>query len=566
MNVEQKARKIVKEKIPHFGWLVTFSFVVSVLLKFSTLIPGWLMRQIVDVYIPQGQIKNCITYIFLFACIPLCIAIANAFYKFVIIVVGRNMSKKLSVLGFEKQVYQSITYFNKHKSAELAAYCRSESTKYILFWVMDIPQLVSSVLAGILIFVYVSYINIYWGLTLLLYVPLLLFPNKIFSDKIEKNARKIRKNNSVVNQIITDTFKAIKNVKIFSLEKIMVEKVSCITGETATIFAKTAAIENLYGTWTTSFLDNLFSGVLFAAGAIFVIRGDFTIGTLIVLMNYMPMIFLAIKDIAHTKMNFKKQMGEYDEFFEMLVVEDERQTDPERLFDFSKEIVFDNVSFAYESARGNVLNHVCFSIQKGQWLGIMGKSGAGKSTVFDLILKLYDGYDGDIKIDDADIKDISSFDLRRKITCVSQDVFLFPGTIRENLLLVAPNATDDELKAVIKEVGLEQFIKNLPQGIDTDIGEDGILISGGEKQRLSLAQGLLRNCEILLLDEVTSSVDAQSEASICETINDLRNKFNLTIISISHRLSFFEHTDAILQIDNGRVVNTVTFKELVERE
>lgn len=156
--------------------------------------------------------------------------------------------------------------------------------------------------------------------------------------------------------------------------------------------------------------------------------------------------------------------------------------------------------------------------------------------------------------------------MRRKITCVSQDVFLFPGTIRENLLLVAPNASDDELKAVLKEVELEQFIKNLPQGIDTDIGEDGILISGGEKQRLSLAQGLLRNCEILLLDEVTSSVDAQSEASICETINGLRNKFDLTIVSISHRLSFFEHTDAILQIDKGKLVRTVKYTELIERK
>ena len=224
MNNEKKIRHIINQEIPAFKLLVVFSFILSMIIKVTGLIPGLLMQKIVDVWIPEGNVKKCILYIILFVLIPTLLTVGNAIYQYVVIVNGRNMSKKLSTRRYEKQVYQPLSYFDQNKSAELASYCRSESTKYILFWLMDIPQMISNVVCGLIILSYISINNIFFGMAILLYIPLLLLPNKFFAKIIEKLSEKIIKNNSIVHQIIGDTFKAIKHVKSFVLEKIMIKK------------------------------------------------------------------------------------------------------------------------------------------------------------------------------------------------------------------------------------------------------------------------------------------------------------------------------------------------------
>ena len=398
---------------------------------------------------------------------------------------------------------------------------------------------------------------------MILYIPILLLPNKFFSKKIEEFSKKIIKNNSIVNQIISDTFRAIKNVKSLSLEKVMVNRVYEVTSDTAETFAKCAATENLYGTWTNSFVDNLFTGLLFTLGAIGVINEKLSLGVLIIILNYLPVFWNSVKSISSAKLNYRKYLGEYDKFFDMLIMDDERQQDTGTLpFVYQDKLVFNNVSFSYTQERGLVLQNINFEISRGEWIGIMGHSGAGKSTVFDLLLKYYHSYSGEISVDGIDINKINTYELRKNITLVSQNLFLFPGTLKENLLLANPNASDQQINEVLSKVELSKFINKLPQGLDTNVGEDGLLISGGEKQRICLAQGLLRDSQVLLLDEVTANIDSYSEGEIRDTIQKLRLENHLTIISISHKADFLEKTNRILIFKNGSVEKVTTYADL----
>ena len=356
---------------------------------------------------------------------------------------------------------------------------------------------------------------------------------------------------------MTDTFKAIKLVKSMSLEEQQVSKLDRINKKTVKLWGKIATLDNLNGSWTNVFVETLFTGVIFAVAAILIINGYFSLGQLILLLSYIPKVFAVIKQSINTNFNFKKDLARYDKFFSILTMDDEKENDTgDSNLKFENEIVFNDVKFSYNDERGAILKGVNLKVKKGTWVGLVGESGAGKTTVFDLLLKLYEGYSGSIKIDDSEIKDISTSVLRQNITIVSQDMFLFPGTIKENLLLVKPKATDNELIAVIEKCGLQKFISLLPKGIDTDIGEDGIQISGGEKQRLCLVRGLLRNSKILLLDEITANVDANSQDAIKTIIRSLIDDSNITVISVSHRREFLSNTDEIYQIINGRAQKT----------
>ena len=222
---------------------------------------------------------------------------------------------------------------------------------------------------------------------------------------------------------------------------------------------------------------------------------------------------------------------------------------------------YSDVTFAYTEERGNVLKSLNLTIHKNEWLGIVGASGTGKTTIFDLILKFYSPQDGTITIDGTGIDVIDSQSLRSKIAKVSQDTFLFPGTIKDNLLLGNADATDEQLNDILKKVSLDNFIGTLQDGLNTDIGENGLLLSGGERQKLGLAQGLLRNCEVILLDEVTANLDRVSEEEIKNVLRMIKQERNLTIITISHRIDFLKDVDRIVVLDNGCIKEETTYNK-----
>lgn len=221
-------------------------------------------------------------------------------------------------------------------------------------------------------------------------------------------------------------------------------------------------------------------------------------------------------------------------------------------FRLDEKIEFKHCSFAYEEGI-TVLNNFSACFNKGAWVGIIGESGGGKSTIFDLITKLYPVPEGMIYIDSTDINDIDVFSIRESVTKITQNIYLFPGTIEYNLRLVNPSVSQEEILWALKMACLSDYIDTLPQGLATDVGEAGKLMSGGERQRLSIAIGLLKKNRILLLDEVTSNLDQNLEEAIAKNFKSLVEE-GYTIISISHKQNFLQYSDVVYEIKNGNAL------------
>ena len=560
INKEKIVRRTVIKELPHFWTYSILSGIISLLIQTIGLVPTILMQQIIDRFIPNKDLRAISIFILLFCIIPLFATMLSAIYRYKLAIVCRKMGLKLAIKGFENLTYQSVSYFDKENSSELAAYCRGEAMKYIVFWMIDIPQLIATGLTGIIVFSYVFALN--WGLALFLlfYIPIAFFPSNGFANKVQTLTEKIVDNNAKMNQIINDTFRGIKFVKAMVLEKIQINRLKEVNEQSVSIWSKVALYDNMSGIWVDNFSDTLFTGVTFGLTSYLIVIGKMTLGSLIVILNYTGRFLGVIKQFMHTNYNFKAQLGEYDKLFNIITMPIPH-ADENVPFSYKDNIQFSDVTFAYTEERGNVLKSLNLTIHKNEWLGIVGASGTGKTTIFDLILKFYSPQDGTITIDGTGIDVIDSESLRSKIAKVSQDTFLFPGTIKNNLLLGNADATDEQLNDILKKVSLENFIGTLQDGLNTDIGENGLLLSGGERQKLGLAQGLLRNCEVILLDEVTANLDRVSEEEIKNVLRMIKQERDLTIITISHRIDFLKDVDRIVVLDNGCIKEETTYNK-----
>ncbi len=564
INKEKIVRRTVMKELPHFWIYLILSVIICLLIQIIGLIPTILMQQIIDQFIPNKNLRAITISILLFCAIPLVATILSAIYRYKLTIICRKMGLKLAIKGFENLTYQSVAYFDKENSSELAAYCRGEAMKYILFWIMDIPQLIATGLTGIIVFSYICALNFGLALFLLLYIPIAFFPSNGFANKVKALTKKIVDSNAKMNQIINDTFKGIKSVKAMVLEKLQINKLKEVSDESTSTWSKVALYDNMSGIWVNNFSDTLFTGVTFGFTSYLIVIGKMTVGNLIVILNYTGRLLGVTKQFMSTNYNFKGQLGEYNKLFDIITMPIPRD-DGNMPFSYKDSIQFSDVTFAYTEERGNILKSLNLTIHKNEWLGIVGASGTGKTTIFDLLLKFYSPQGGTITIDGTSINVIDSTSLRSKIAKVSQDTFLFPGTIKENLLLGNPNSTDEQLNDILKKVSLDNFVSKLQDGLNTDIGENGMLLSGGERQKLGLAQGLLRNCEVILLDEVTANIDRDSEDEIRNVIRAIQKEKDLTIITISHRIDFLKDVDRIVVLENGRIKEETTYKKYMMR-
>ena len=547
MKNELQVRKLVTSAIPKF-WLYTIaSFIFSLLIHFAGLIPPLLMRTVIDELIPEGDTSQTIFYIILFVTVPIVITISNGVYSFIVAHTGRKSGQVLMSRAFEKLVNQPVAYFDKRNVSEIVTHCRSDAMGYVVFWLADLPKMAGGLFVGVAVYVLLFSTNHFLALGLLLYIPLCVFPSRFLSKLIETPIKKVIDNNAKVTQLMNDTLKGIKYVKGMCLGQKRINEVNEVNKDTLKYWGKISLLDNLNGTWTTNFLDNLFIGIVFSVAALLVIFGYLTIGAVVLILGYLPIFFNAVSTITNTSFEFKMQLAEFDKFFEIMTLKDNPDSGKDE-FKFTEKIAFSNVAFSYAEDRGKVLENLSLEFEKGKWSGIIGSSGAGKTTIFDLILKFYNINEGLITIDGKNINEINIDSIRKNITKVSQDLFLFPGSLRSNLELISHNSNENEMPAALKDAGLGELIERLPDGLDTNVGEDGTQLSGGEKQRLCLAIGLLRKSNVLLLDEITSNVDIEIEKEIVTNIKELMDSRGITVISISHRQNFLDLADKIIEL------------------
>lgn len=297
-----------------------------------------------------------------------------------------------------------------------------------------------------------------------------------------------------------------------------------------------------------------------------VIQGNLTLGTMVAFIAYIERLYNPLRRLVNSSTTLVQSLASMDRVFEM-VDEEYDVTDKQGARELGRvdgKLEFHNVSFHYNDGGSEVLSNLNFTVRPGETVAFVGMSGGGKSTIVSLIPRFYDATEGTIRMDGHDLKDVTIHSLRDQIGLVLQDSILFSESVKENILMGKPDATDEEVIAAAKAANAHEFIKNLPEGYDTKVGERGVKLSGGQKQRIAISRVFLKDPAILILDEATSALDLESEALIQDSLERLVH--DRTTLMVAHRLSTITHADQIIVIDNGQLAEQGTHEELLKKQ
>ncbi|WP_075618988.1 ABC transporter ATP-binding protein [Paenisporosarcina indica] len=294
-----------------------------------------------------------------------------------------------------------------------------------------------------------------------------------------------------------------------------------------------------------------------------VINGDLTVGTMVAFIAYIERLYNPLRRLVNSSTTLTQAFASMDRVFELMDEKYDIQDQPhaKEMPAIKGKLQFDKVSFQYEKENNTVLNNMSFTVDPGQTVAFVGMSGGGKSTIISMIPRFYDATSGEVKIDDIDIKDVKIHSLREQIGIVLQDNILFSDSVKANILMGRPDATDDEVFEAAKAANAHDFIIALPEGYETKVGERGVKLSGGQKQRVAIARVFLKNPPILVLDEATSALDLESESLIQDSLERLAH--NRTTIIVAHRLSTITHANQIFVIDHGELKEQGTHEQLM---
>ncbi|MGI5893801.1 MAG: ABC transporter ATP-binding protein [Candidatus Merdivicinus sp.] len=487
----------------------------------------------------------------------------SSVYGIIVSKISCQVLHNLRVKIFSSMQRLSVSFFMSKATGTLMNRIDDDADWLYWFFVDLVPMYIVSGLTIVGLVIIMSTISI--PLTILIFLAILLVA--YFVVKAEKRLKQLqRRQHRAIRSLkstVTDSLGGQKVVKSFAREK---QEIRRFSGKNTGYWQSRMNIGyyNAAHFPVIRMAYRVSEIVIFGIGAIFAIQGKLTLGALTALIAYADMTLNCIEYFINAANPVARAMDAASRMFEILDTEPSvRESDnPVRIDRMKGNISVQDISFEYEVGRP-VIKNVSFEVKSGQMIGLVGKTGAGKSTIINLISRLYDVTEGEITIDGVNIRQIAFEDLRRNIGVVTQETYLFMGTIAENIRYARPDASMEEVVAAAKAAFAHDFILRFPEGYDTMVGNGGVQLSGGEKQRLSIARAILQNPTILILDEATAAMDTQTERNIQTAIEKLRA--GKTIISIAHRLSTLRDADLLAVIDNGKLCEIGTHRELLDK-
>lgn len=478
--------------------------------------------------------------------------------------VGQNVTRRLQNETYEHLNALSIDFFHERDTGNLMSRITHDVSRLRDFISNGLQDIVGDSLT--LIFMCIIMFSFNWQLALwtLIPIPCLIFFTIFFGKKMSKVYHALWKKYANISTILASTIPGVRVVKAFARERYEISRFSDLTYQVFTGEMNAAKLGTLYRP-IMQFITFSGSIIIWLVGGWQIFQGNLTLGILFMFQSYMMQFFGPVYTLCQMNERFIRAGTSAERVFEILdtppsVADKKDAVAPATI---RGEIEFKDVYFTYDNEK-NALNGISFDVQPGEMIGLVGHSGAGKSTLINLITRFYDPNDGSIVIDGHDSKDIRIKALRQQIGVVLQDPFLFAGTIAENIGYSKPGASRHEIIAAAKAANAHDFIVKFPDGYDTMVGERGARVSGGERQRISIARAILKNPRILILDEATSSIDTETESKIQEALERLIQ--GRTVFAIAHRLSTLKYAHRLVVLKEGEVDEIGTHEELIAKD
>ncbi|MFP4394375.1 MAG: ABC transporter ATP-binding protein [Anaerolineales bacterium] len=565
MNILRRLLHFVR---PYWKWLIVIG-VVLILRTVLSLLPPLFQREIIDSVIAVGDLSQLGRFIAILVGIYGSLQVVNFIDSYLRHVLGARFILDLRVSLYGHLQRLSLSFFEDTSTGELMSRVTNDVDaleKFIIHGVtlttVDLLRLLGA--TGVLF-------ALEWRLALVVLLPLPVIVGilRVFNQRVRPIYRQARDRLGDINARLQDNLTGIRVIQVFNQESLELNQFHSTSSRyyedrVRSVWAWSTFFSALH------FFAALGNVLIFGAGAWLVVRGEITLGTLIAFLAYITSFYEPLRRLTEVDNIIQQAMAAAERIFELLDTEPDIQDAPDAVAlgevedEVKGDVRFEHVDFRYRDADDEqqvVLRDVTFHVGPGEVVALVGPSGAGKTSIANLLCRFYDPLRGRVLVDDHDLRTVQLQSLRRHVAVVLQDTFLFNTTVRDNICYGNPDAPEEEIIAAAKAAYAHDFITDLPQGYDTQIGERGVRLSGGQKQRLALARAILADPRILILDEATSSVDAEAEYLIQQALDEVLK--GRTALVIAHRLSTIRNADKIIALEGGRIREVGDHAELL---
>lgn len=541
--------------------LLILSVVFMLFVALSNLVVPWIIKDVIDQVLEQKDLRMLYLVIVAILVTFFIRALTTFGHRYLMGYIGQAVIMDIRNVLYHHLQVLSISYYDRRRTGDIMSNLTNDIAALQTAIVVDFISLVQE--SAIFIGSFASMIYLQWKLTVLclIIVPLVSYVIKFFGRKLHTSGRVVQECLADVTSMLQETIQGVRIVRSFnrgSYEEKRFEKIN------RSSFSATVRSIRQQSQMTpfVEFLAAIAVCAIIWYGGVSVIDGVMTTGELIAFLIYAINLANPTRRVAESVGNIQKSLAAADRVFAILDEQPEVQDKPDakQLIIKKGGVEAKHVSFSYEK-ENPVLVDLNFIAEPGQTIALVGPSGSGKTTVANLLPRFYDVSAGAICIDGMDIRDVTVGSLRENIGLVPQDTLLFNTTIKENVLYGRLDATDEEVWAAIKAANAENFIRELPHGIDTKVGDRGLVLSGGQRQRIAIARAILKDPAILILDEATSALDTESEKIVQDALDKLM--VGRTSFVIAHRLSTVKNADQILVLNKGRIEEQGTHEELM---
>lgn len=563
---------IIWKYIRPLRWWVALSLLLAGLAQTLTLVDPLIFGLIIDQYVlnPDNKpdavlVRGALWWLLLAAAVALAARLARTFQDYVLTLVVQKFGMQVFNDGLRQTLLLSFQEFEDRSSGETVAMLQKVRTDTERFINAFVNILFSSIVGiGFLLWYGITK---HWLLIPVFVVGVLVLGGLtgLLSQKMKSVQRMIFRETARMSGSITESLRNIELVKSLGLTYPEIRRLQLYTRKIFDLemekVKKVRSLSMLQGT-----LINLLKQSILFILLWLIFRKTLTAGELISMQFILNAIFVPLQDLGRIILNYREAEASMQTFDELMKKPVEKR--PEEPVDIGEleDLRFENVVFRHRNAMENAIDHISFEVQLGDTIAFVGPSGSGKSTLVKLLVGLYTPISGTIYIDGVPVNELRYNPIRRQIGFVTQDPQLFSGTIRDNLLFVKPDATDDEMYDALGRASVTQLMERSGRGLDTRLGESGLRVSGGERQRLSIARALLRRPRLFIFDEATSALDSITEQEITTAVRRVSGSEEHMVILIAHRLSTILHADTIYVLEKGRITESGTHDSLVEKK